>query len=502
MLFDASRFKTARKLKNFLYSPKVAGRAIYYRHRVKEFPASVRRKFGVRNHKTTPSRGRQIRIRSRPLSVHRKLPAATSSREFPFVRRDAMASRQGSANSQTSCSQTLIHSPIPRRVQPELSTRIEDGARLHNVDAGEHKYGRGSTPRMSHAANRLKHIASSINPARNNVICPRHGRRLHPRKRGLMTTTEGLEKSYSGAYIPIGRQLRHQVDALNPWVMFGKCLAKQEGTTVSPEICPDCIAEQNILDRELAEELQATSAGIKYGISERDIPGFGSMIAEAGTPTSQRQAKVLIDPAGDDQTTPLPGAAGVRSSLHDCGSVIAADLGSMLDAIIIEHSGILDKVITNIRNGVLGSERMHKLSQDLAKVSDTVATMPEDQFREIPTFGRDHGRGKHAMILDMDPLLVRQHTQSVPQLLDFIDATARNLGLKLSEAQQNVNQDTMQLLGQAFQEHIPLLHRPHSMALYRQPQKGHINRGTTQSSLTRALGHHLDTWLFSQAKYC
>lgn len=313
------------------------------------------------------------------LSVHRKTPAATSSRELPFIRRDAMASRQGFANSPSPCSQTLIHSPIPRRVQPELSMKIEDGARVHGIDAGEPKYGRRSNPEMSHAANRFKQIPE-CNPARNNVMCPRHGRRLHPRKRGLMTTTEGLEKSYSGAYIPTGRKLRHQVDALNPWVMFGKYLAKQEGTTVSPEICPDCIAEQNILERELAEGLQATSAGTKYGNSRHDSPG--STITEAGTPTSQRQEDVLIDLAGDDEMISLPGAAGVELSLHDCGPVIAADLGSMLDAIIIEHSGILDKVITNIRNGVSGSERMHKLSQDLAKVSDTVATMPEDQFRD------------------------------------------------------------------------------------------------------------------------
>ena len=139
----------------------------------------------------------------------------------------------------------------------------------------------------------------------------------------------------------------------------------------------------------------------------------------------------------DHQEISLPGAAVSGMSLDDYGSVIAADLGDMLDAIIIEHSGTLDKVITNLRDAMTVPDRLQKLSQDIARVSEAVSAVPESQVAAHPKFARGAGsHGKHSMILDMDSEILRRRTSSVPQLLELIDTAANELGVVLSKPGQ------------------------------------------------------------------
>ncbi|KAK8200780.1 hypothetical protein M8818_006096 [Zalaria obscura] len=78
-----------------------------------------------------------------------------------------------------------------------------------------------------------------------------------------------------------------------------------------------------------------------------------------------------------------PGATteGMERSIKDTndmpmdkvGSVIAADLGDLLDAIIIEHRGTLDRVITNLRNGTPDGLTYQTMAQDLASLSTSMA---------------------------------------------------------------------------------------------------------------------------------
>jgi len=233
---------------------------------------------------------------------------------------------------------------------------------------------------------------------------------------------------------------------------------------VSPEICPDCIAEQDILKQELSEPPRDNGLNIdriSTGLSEPILLGPSSIITEPnahlgpsstitepGTPASDVHENVLVGTSDDHQVISMPGAAVSGLSLDDVGSVVAADLGTMLDAIIIEHRGTLDKVITNIRDGVLGRDGMQKLSQDIAKVSEAVASMPEDQLKAPATFVRGQGpEGKHSMILDVNPTLLRQRTRSIPQLLELIDAAADDLGLSLSRSQMGGVQHESNLVG-------------------------------------------------------
>jgi len=375
------------------------------------------------------------------------LSTAAGSRALRFVRRGALATPLATSNLQIHGPGLHLYSPTPQRVQPTLPGKIEHGARIDNDkiyrtdEPTKISQVPGQPPSQSNQVLGLDH-------ALDGGICSRHGRHLISCNLAAKKSTDGLEKTISGAYVPTGHKLRHQVDALSPWVMFGKSLAKQEGTTVSPEICPDCVAEHDIWARELSESSQGSGTGLartgtglartgtglaRTGTGHTTV-GPSSTITEPGTPIDEVHSNVMIGMADDHQVLSLPGAAVSGMSLDEAGSIIAADLGDMLDAIIIEHSGTLDKVITNLRDGVVEPARMKKLSEDLMKVSEAVAAVPEDELRRPPTFVRDPAaRGKHSMVLDLDPRQLRKRTRSVPELLGLIDAAAEDLGLNLPE---------------------------------------------------------------------
>lgn len=361
-----------------------------------------------------------------PASTHHAVSPKMASRALPFARRDAAASplhlHSPPLGPQSYFPASYVHSPLPNRAQPQLSRTMEKRAR----------YGRPIETSEASAK------ACEYGPALGQVICPRHGRKLAPRQKTVFTTTEGFERSISGAYLPTGRKIRSQVDALNPWILMAKHMTKKEGTTVSPDICPDCLAEHDILTRELSRPSEnidfSGSPSHDEGECEQREPS--STNTEPGTPTiGLLPHNVLIGVSNDHQTVTVPGTAvsGVGIPIDQVGAIVAADLGEMLDAIIIEHSGTLDKVITNLRDGMPDSARIQQLSKDLARVSEAVGAVPEDQVQHIATFTRDAWpSGKRSMILDASPERIRERTKSIPQLLNLIDATAEHLGLNVA----------------------------------------------------------------------
>ncbi|CAD0112751.1 unnamed protein product [Aureobasidium uvarum] len=204
-------------------------------------------------------------------------------------------------------------------------------------------------------------------PDDNQPMCYRHGRKLKLRK----SIPAGMDKAFSGVYVPTGPMIRQQVDPLSPWAV-GRCLAKTSGTTVSPDICPDCLAEQRIMEREIETNIQTSQAR-----SGRPFVSASSSIStEPGTPpASDQPLNVLVGTSIDNQTVNIPGATVSDLPPDKFGGIVATDLGEMIDAIIVEHSGSLGKVISNIRNGMPDSDWTQKLSRDLAK--KRAKTMPE-----------------------------------------------------------------------------------------------------------------------------
>lgn len=365
--------------------------------------------------------------------------ASATGRAIPFFRRDAAEGPVGThpplVQPRYPTAESYVHSPMPQRYQPGLSRSIEQGldtSTSSNVPTGF------ENPTTTNTSTSKWQSTSHFKPvpepeqSRDQVVCPRHGRHLASRKGLRVTTNAGLEKSISGAYIPIGQKLRHQVDALSPWALLGRHVAKQEGTVVSPEACPDCIAEQDILIRELSTN--ATTDEDSRDISNCVSAALpSSTLTEPGTPLPEGQPNVLIGSANDHQMAALPGASLPDPDSDDIGYIVAADLGDMLEAIIIEHSGTLDKVITNIRDSIPQSLRMQALSQDLAKVSSAFADLPEQDMQNAQNSLSDteYSAMKRSVVLDAAPDLLRKRTRSIPQLLELIDATAEHLGLEM-----------------------------------------------------------------------
>ncbi|GAM82623.1 hypothetical protein ANO11243_006050 [Dothideomycetidae sp. 11243] len=256
--------------------------------------------------------------------------------------------------------------------------------------------------------------------------CTRHGRKLRMKALGA-PTVEGLDRSLSGAYIPSGLKIRHQVDPLSPWYFHSRNLTKTEGTSLSPEPCPDCLAEDRIRKTELAEELEETGL---YSIADRPSTSSeaSSTMTEPGTPAFEDfTGSTMIGTLADHQNVVLPGTAIPELRDAEQASLVAADLGDMIDAIIIEHRSMLNRVITNLRDGLPTQTQVQRISRELSAVSDSIGTVSPNDVEP-----RTSRNGRYSIILDTPPKFLESRTKSIPELLDYIDSAANDLGLRLS----------------------------------------------------------------------
>ncbi|CAD0090877.1 unnamed protein product [Aureobasidium mustum] len=328
-----------------------------------------------------------------PIALH---PEDDLRHASPFPRRD---SAQSPIRPETPLSQSrphrspLVHCPMPKRYQPQLSANIEKKAM----------------------------------PVDTQPMCYRHGRKLKLRK----SVPADMDRAFSGAYIPIGHHIRQQVDPLSPWAV-GTRLAKTSGTTVSPDICPDCLAEQHIIERETEMHKQNSRTRADQPLRSAS----SSIFTERGTPPEPDQpSNVLVGTTIDSQTVKVPGATVCEMPPDKFGGIVATDLGDMIDAIIVEHSGSLGKVISNIRNGMPDSDWTQKLSRDLTKVSEAVASLPEDNIKHAPAFSRNIN-GRRSIILDASPDSLRQRAKTMPELLDLVDAATQEFSMTASNSRE------------------------------------------------------------------
>lgn len=283
-------------------------------------------------------------------------------------------------------------------------------------------------------------------PSAGQIMCPQHGRKLKPKARAR-PALGGMDKGLNGAYIPSGRRIRHQVESTSPWFILASPLTKTEGTSVSPEPCADCLAEAEIKRREQSPhgpETPAAAQDIENGsLFVHDEQG--STITEPGTPLHEAMNDPsIIGTAEEHQTFNIPGAAVADARPHQIGTLVAADLGDMIDAIIIEHRGALDMVITNLKNGTPGRTEMDQLSNEIASVSDSLRSA-DTRPRAI----LDHNQS-FSIILDTPLEFLRSRTRSVPDLLDFVESAARELGVDLSRKKdkqpEQIEQPTLQIV--------------------------------------------------------
>lgn len=305
----------------------------------------------------------------------------------PFTRRDSVGSpvRSPPPEKQPAIKNPNLHAPTPQKVlrdiSPGLGTRIVDTSRGdHDFDVVHSGFGRRETKAFAVRRTTHPHETHQQNrgrvdiPATSAPMCVRHGRRLVPSENRPGATTEGMERSIKGAYFTTGFKIRSQVDVTSPWFIPTNYLTKREGTVMSPDICPDCEAEHRIWRRETLQDTQESDATVRHlslhvqepsSVSSSTAAEYGSIaqpsrISLAGTVDGHRSANLLYSDTND-----MP--------MDKVGSVIAADLGDLLDAIIIEHRGTLDRVITNLRNGTPDGLTYQTMAQDLASLSTSMA---------------------------------------------------------------------------------------------------------------------------------
>ncbi|TKA55886.1 hypothetical protein B0A49_12631, partial [Cryomyces minteri] len=157
-----------------------------------------------------------------------------------------------------------------------------------------------------------------------------------------------------------------------------------------------------------------------------------SLFTEPSTPRNGAIHLSLIGVADDSQPIDLPGAA-IEFPPDKVGTVVAADLGDMLDAIIVEHSGNLGTVITNLQNGVLRAKEVRRLSMELAQASRNFADAPlEDVVSLSPQEWEERWRSQQPSIDDSLDLL-REKTQSIPSLLQLVDDAASDFGYDIGQ---------------------------------------------------------------------
>ncbi|KAK5001450.1 hypothetical protein LTR28_012630 [Elasticomyces elasticus] len=213
---------------------------------------------------------------------------------------------------------------------------------------------------------------------------------------------------------------------------------------------------------------------------------FGSTTTEPGTPADDHHPSTLIGLGMELQEVHIPGAAVTGFPPDEVGTIIAADLGDMLDAIIIEHRGTLDSVITNLRDGAPGLEDIQRLSRELAEISRAVAEVPIERFTGASIDQSSHPvasgmKRRRSVIVDAPPAQIRKHVKSIPDLLQLIDSAADNLGLDVGQT----NGSAASARGIQIKRHEP------SHVTYREKyssfaSSGHTNCGRCNNARKRA----------------
>ena len=205
-----------------------------------------------------------------------------------------------------------------------------------------------------------------------------------------------VERSRSGAYVPIGKVYRSQCEATSPW-----SFAERAKRLHAEDVCPDCAAEQGMKRHDSAK-------------AREDILQAASHFHGAPPHSSSPGP-----PPPTITSAPVPVAA--VEMITDTGAIV-----------VVQHEGILDRVATDPRRGPLTRASTQRLSENLVKVSRAVAQLGSVDEHPVQT-NRDSDRAQPSK---PEPQPVR-HSKikscSMSELLDELHAIAANMNIDLSD---------------------------------------------------------------------
>lgn len=203
-----------------------------------------------------------------------------------------------------------------------------------------------------------------------------------------------VERSRSGAYIPVGKVYRSQLEATSPW-----SFAERAKRLHAEDVCPDCAAEQSLKRHASAK-------------AREDILQAASHFHGA-PPQASSPGPPLTTASG-----PVPVAA--VETITDTGAIV-----------VVQHEGILDRVATDPRKGPLTRASTQRLSENLAKVSKAVAQLGSVDEHPVQI-------NTNTDRLKPSPLRPRKvKSCSMSELLDELHAIAASMNIDISGAEKD-----------------------------------------------------------------
>ncbi|KAM0702398.1 hypothetical protein Q7P35_011308 [Cladosporium inversicolor] len=203
-----------------------------------------------------------------------------------------------------------------------------------------------------------------------------------------------VERSRSGAYIPVGKVYRSQLEATSPW-----SFAERAKRLHAEDVCPDCAAEQSL----------KRQASVK---AHEDILQAAAHFHGAPPPASR--------PGPPPATVNVPVPVAAVDMITDTGAIV-----------VVQHEGILDRVATDPRRGPLTRASTQRLSENLAKVSRAFAQL--GSVDEHPVQTNAYFNRPQADKLVPSPLRPRKvKSCSMSELLDELHAIAANMNIDIS----------------------------------------------------------------------
>jgi hypothetical protein len=202
-----------------------------------------------------------------------------------------------------------------------------------------------------------------------------------------------VERSRSGAYIPVGKVYRSQLEATSPW-----SFAEKAKRLHAEDVCPDCAAEQSMKRHDSVKVREDILQAASHFHGHQPAPNPGP------PPTT------VSDPA--------PVAA--VDMIKDTGTIV-----------VVQHEGILDRLAVDPRRRPLDRASTQRLSENLVKVSKAVAEL--GSVDEHPAQTNTDLEHLHAGTPEPQPLRpLKIKSCSMSELLDDLHVIAAGMNVDLS----------------------------------------------------------------------
>ncbi|KAK4508236.1 hypothetical protein PRZ48_001974 [Zasmidium cellare] len=451
------------------------------------FPLHVR-KFHRRRSNGSPLRPETPLYRSDPgqdTDIQSPLPQRT----IPIVRAPSEASMASQGVPPLALTPSL--SPMPAHLQcagtgQPASQQMTKAAVEHLLSPNPKHRKAGHHHQPKALTNPFAHFHGT------RTACVRHGRKSglgKPKPRKHHATKDMLERSKSGAYIPVGYNALKQVEATSPWAFANSTTRCTELTCLTIEAnkddedaCPDCVAELGIKRREMEKavsdwsdtafpELKSLPSPTiapkpQLLVPGEPFPAFSpSLLAVDDRATRQESWKsTTVEPGDSEREASLLSVSSAsmhsaRSATLDANGlehtvaqndkrsravrfnsysqeieydadpgllIVSRDLGEELDAVILERGGTVEKVITNNRDRNRTPEIIAKIARELAQIASTLSS---GRFGNREPSDEDEPAGRTAVV-DRNSDAGGSRTSrdsSIPELLSLINEAANDL---------------------------------------------------------------------------